>query len=275
MKRHIFGYTTEQLAPYIDWCYFFHAWGISPQSFESEKAQEVRHDAERLLHKITGKKVASAIFTLCQAQGKGDNIIIEGTTLPLLRQQHALPGEPNLCLSDFIAPDCDQIGLFATSVNEGIIDTGNDTYTKLLAQTLASRLAEAAATLLHQDVRRCKHLWGYAPNEKLTPADLNAEKYCGIRPAVGYPSLPDQSIIFIIDSLLNLQEIGVTLTQNGAMSPPASVCGLMIAHPAARYFAVGNISNEQLCDYSKRRGLTSEDLHKFLYKNLQNKPFST
>lgn len=269
MKRHIIGYTAEQLTPYIDWSYFFHAWGISPQAFDSEKAKEVRNDAERLLQGIKSEKVAAAIFTLCRAQGKDDDIIIEGTTLPLLRQQHAQPGEPNLCLSDFIAPYNDHIGLFATSVNEEIIATSNDTYTKLLAQTLASRLAEAAATLLHKEVRRSSYLWGYAPNEQLTPAELNAEKFCGIRPAVGYPSLPDQSVIFILDSLLHLQDIGISLTPNGAMSPPASVCGLMISHPAARYFSVGSISDEQLDDYSTRRGLTSEDLHKFLYKNLQ------
>ena len=269
MKRHIIGYTAEQLTPYIDWSYFFHAWGISPQAFDSEKAQEVRYDAEKLLQEIKWEKAATAIFALCHARGKGDDIIIEGTTLPLLRQQHALLGEPNLCLSDFIAPNNDHIGLFATSVSEDIFNTSNDTYTRLLAQALASRLAEAAATLLHKEVRRNSHLWGHSPNEQLTPAELNAEKFCGIRPAVGYPSLPDQSVIFIIDSLLHLQDIGISLTPNGAMSPPASVCGLMISHPAARYFSVGSISDEQLDDYSTRRGLTSEDLHKFLYKNLQ------
>lgn len=269
MKKFTFGYTARQLAPYIDWSYFFHAWGIDAHSAGTEKAQEVKRDAGTLLHDIRDCVVAKAIFGLCDTKSDGDNIIVEGTSLPLLRQQHSLPDRPNLCLSDFVSPYGDKIGLFATTADISTA-TGNkqDTYAQLLAQTTASRLAEAAATLLHKEVRCQQKLWGYSPDEQLSPAELNAEKYQGIRPAVGYPSLPDQSIIFIIDSLLNLQEIGITLTPNGAMQPNASVCGLMIKHPAARYFAIGKIGDEQLHDYAERRGLPSEYLHKFLYKNL-------
>lgn len=269
MRRFVFKYTAGQLAPYIGWNYFFHAWGIGARTAEDEKAQEAKQDAERLLHEAADKTVATAIFALCDAKSRGDDIIIENTALPFLRQQHARAGEANLCISDFISPYGDQIGLFATTVKNGILaDENADTYTQILAQTTASRLAEAAATLLHRDVRREKTLWGYAPDESLTPAELNAEKYQGIRPAVGYPSLPDQSIIFLIDKLLQMHEAGIELTPNGAMLPHASICGLMIKHPAAKYFEVGKISKEQLRDYAGRRGLASNDLHKFLYKNI-------
>lgn len=270
MRRTIFHYTAAQLTPYIAWEYFFHAWGIKPSEAGSEKAQEVKRDAERLLAAHSGSIVAGAVFALCDTTSSGDDIVIEGTTLPLLRQQHCRPGEPNLCLSDFISPRGDKMGLFATTVSGFFATASNgDTYESLLTQTVASRIAEAAATLLHKEVRTSCALWGYAPNEQLTPTQLNAEENCGIRPAIGYPSLPDQSIIFTMDNLLNLQEIGITLTPNGAMQPHASVCGLMIAHPAARYFAVGPISDEQLRDYAQRRAVNTEYLHKFLYKNLQ------
>lgn len=269
MKRHIFSYTAMQLLPYIDWSYFFHAWGIGAHATNSEQAQEVKHDATALLQACDDRPVAKAVFSLCDAKSSGDDIIIEGTTtLPLLRQQHARKGEPNLCLSDFISPHNDSIGLFATSVEDNFAHSNsNDTYKNLLVQTTASRLAEAAATLMHKEVRTNKALWGYAPDERLTPEELNREKFQGIRPAVGYPSLPDQSVIFIIDKLLQLNDINITLTANGAMQPHSSVCGLIFAHPAARYFAVGKISEEQLLDYAQRRNMPEHELHKFLYKN--------
>lgn len=269
MKRHIFGYTAAQLLPYIDWSYFFHAWGIAQRASGSKQAQEVKNDATALLQEAGDSIVAKGIFALCNARGCDDNIIMEdGTTLPLLRQQHARAGEPNICLSDFVAPHGDQIGLFATTVCNIWDTSSNDDYRNLIIQTTASRLAEATATLMHKEVRTNSALWGYAPNEQLTPEELNLEKFQGIRPAVGYPSLPDQSIIFTMDKLLGLNEIGIELTPNGAMNPHASVCGIMIAHPAARYFAVGDISQEQLADYAHRRGLPPEELHKFLFKNI-------
>jgi cobalamin-dependent methionine synthase I len=133
---------------------------------------------------------------------------------------------------------------------------------------LADRLAEATATLLHKLVRTEKELWGYSQNEILTIEELLAEKNQGIRPAIGYPSLPDQSIIFTIDKLLHLSEAGITLTPNGAMTPHASVCGLIIAHPSAQYFAVGKIDKEQLKDYAKRRNMSIENVSRFLVKNI-------
>lgn len=273
MKRSIFSYTAKQLTPYIDWAYFYHAWGIGAQDTQGDKAREVRYDAEKLLADIADEEVADAVFALCEAKSDEDNIIIENTTLPLLRQQHARADEPCLCLSDFVSPQSDKIGLFATTARCNPLAESDDTYKNILAQTIATRLAEAAATLLHKNVRREKNLWGYSPEEALTPEELNAEKYQGIRPAVGYPSLPDQTIIFIIDKFLRLQDIGITLTPNGAMHPHASTCGLMFSHPASRYFSVGRISREQLHDYATRRGIAAADLHKFLYKNLPKELF--
>lgn len=268
MKREVFSYTATQLRPYIDWSYFFHAWGIKAEATTSRQAQEVKNDALALLKESGETPVARAVFALCNARSSNDSIIIEEeTTLPLLRQQHARPGEPNLCLSDFVSPHNDKIGVFATTVCGIFKQSHGDTYKSLLIQTIASRLAEAAATLVHKEVRTNKQLWGYVPCEQLTPQELNLEKFQGIRPAVGYPSLPDQSVIFIIDELLHLNDIGIELTPNGAMQPHASVCGIMISHPASRYFAVGKISKEQLNDYAERRGATPETLHKFLFKN--------
>ena len=267
MNRHQFSYTAKELLPYIDWSYFFHAWSISHRNSNSEAALELQRDAINVITKSSCR--VNALFGLCDARSEGDNLIIDGTTLPLLRQQHNNSG-PNLCLSDFVSPYSDKIGLFATSIESSFEESrdANDPYHNLLIQTIADRLAEAAATLLHLHVRTNPSLWGYAPNEQLTIEELNREQYQGIRPAVGYPSLPDQSIIFIIDKLLNLNDAGIILTESGAMRPHASVCGIMIAHPAARYFAVGEICEEQFSDYAQRRGIEKSILSKYLVKNI-------
>jgi len=145
-------------------------------------------------------------------------------------------------------------------------DYDADPYQKMMMQLLADRLAEAAAERMHEEVR--KHYWGYAPEENLTIAEMQQERFQGIRPAVGYPSLPDTSLNFVIDSLLDLSQIGIRLTQSGAMKPHASVSGLMIAHPRARYFSLGKIGEDQLLDYARRRGLPVEYLRRFLAANL-------
>ncbi|MBQ5616353.1 MAG: 5-methyltetrahydrofolate--homocysteine methyltransferase, partial [Bacteroidaceae bacterium] len=206
----------------------------------------------------------------CEAKGCDDNIIIEEMALPLLRQQHTQADKPNLCLSDFVSPYGDKIGLFATTIDSAFgAEHSDDPYHNLLAQTLADRLAEATASLMHRQIRTQKELWGYSQHEELTIKELLQEKNQGIRPAVGYPSLPDQSIIFEIDKIVNLGEIGITLTPNGAMTPHASVCGMIFAHPQARYFAVGRISDEQLADYAQRRGTTPPELKKYLSRNIE------
>ena len=271
MKRAIFHYDISEVAPYIDWGYLLHAWGVSGNKATKETADEVVQDAKAMLCEMDGKYCTHALFTLCNAKGDGDDTIIEDKRIPLLRQQHTQPEKPNLCLSDFVSPHGDNVGLFATSVDSTFgAEYSNDTYRYLLAQTLADRLAEATATLLHKQVRTDKTLWGYAEGETLDINDLLTEKNQGIRPAVGYPSLPDQSIIFEFDKLLNLDGIGIVLTPNGAMTPHASVCGMMIAHAKAHYFAVGRITEEQLADYAERRGLEVGNIRKFLTKNIDS-----
>lgn len=270
MKRDIFHYQIEELVPYIDWSYFFHAWGLGHSKSNGAAMSDVRHDAECILKELNGKYRTHAMFALCDARSEEDNIIIEDTLFPLLRQQHAQAGKPNLCLSDFISPKNDQAGLFATSTDAMFgAEYKDDIYKRVIVQILADRLAEATATLLHRHVRTDSNLWGYAPDEKLTIAELHQEKNQGIRPAVGYPSLPDQSVIFLIDKILDIKEIGIKLTSNGAMSPHASVCGLMFSHPASHYFAVGKISHEQFTDYAKRRDIPMAELHKYLSKNIE------
>ena len=267
MKRHIFHYDISEVAPYIDWSYLLHAWGLTGKEHTDEN---IIADAKSILHDIGNKYRTHAIFALCEAKGADDNIVAEGATIPCLRQQHSIAGKPNLCLSDFVSPYGDKIGLFATTI-DGTFGTehSDDPYHNLLAQTLADRLAEATASLLHRQVRTQKELWGYSQHEELTIKELLQEKNQGIRPAVGYPSLPDQSIIFDIDRILGMSDIGITLTPNGAMTPHASVCGMMIAHPQACYFGIGKITEEQLSDYAQRRGTTAAELRKFLSKNIE------
>ena len=141
-----------------------------------------------------------------------------------------------------------------------------DDFKHLLCQTLADRLTEAAIEKMHEEVRRT--YWGYAPDENLTTAELFLEKFQGIRPAIGYPSLPDQSLNFDLARILDFEEIGIHLTENGAMVPHGSVSGLMIAHPASRYFSIGPIGEDQLEDYARRRHRSKEEIRKFLAANL-------
>ena len=132
----------------------------------------------------------------------------------------------------------------------------------MLAQTLADRLAEATVERLHQQVRT--QWWGYAPDEHLTVEQMLREDFQGIRPAVGYPSMPDTSMNFLLDRLLDMKTIGIRLTASGMMMPHASVSGLMFAHPAAHYFNLGKIDETQLRDYAHRRGIPVELMRRFL-----------
>jgi cobalamin-dependent methionine synthase I len=161
----------------------------------------------------------------------------------------------------------DHIGLFATTVDAEMETLyPEDNYRHLLVQILADRLAEATAEKLHETVR--KEIWGYAPDEQLTIRQLHNEEFQGIRPAVGYPSLPDQSVNFLLDELLGMKTIGIRLTENGMMQPHASVSGLMFAHPTSCYFSVGKIDEQQLTDYAMRRGLPVEEMKRFLGANI-------
>jgi cobalamin-dependent methionine synthase I len=139
----------------------------------------------------------------------------------------------------------------------------------MLSQTLADRLAEGTAERMHEEVRR--HYWGYAPDEHLTMQETHLEKYQGIRPAVGYPSLPDTSVNFILSDLLNMKEIGIRLTESGMMIPHSSVSGFLFAHPQSRYFDLGKIGEDQLRDYARRRGVPVELMRHFLQSSLLRK----
>ena len=260
----IIDYDIHQLTPYINWDYFFYAWGMHNKPLgERQKLQE---EAMSVLADLEGKYKVHALFVLMDAHSEGDDIVLgDGRRIPLLRQQQ--PGSECLCLADFLHPEHDRIGLFATTVDMGLEkDFDNDTYLKMMEQLLADRLAEAAAECMHEAVR--KTYWGYAPDEQLTMQQLHVEQFQGIRPAVGYPSLPDTSLNFVLNELLDFHQIGIRLTESGAMKPHASVSGLMMAHPEAHYFSLGTIGEDQLADYARRRGLPVEVMRKFLTSNL-------
>ena len=294
----IIKYKIHEVSEYINWIYFFHAWGFQPRfaaiadihgcdscraswlaGFPEEdrakaaEAMQLYKDANRMLNQLDEDFEIKSVVKLCEANSDGDNLIIDGVTFPLLRQQaKKREGGPFLCLSDFVRPLSsgikDTVGAFATSIDadmEGLFE--KDPYKHIIVQALSDRLAEAATEKMHEYVR--KEVWGYAKDENLSMKDLMVEKYQGIRPAVGYPSLPDQSVNFLLDEVLDMKQIGIKLTENGAMYPHASVCGLMFSHPASQYFAVGKIGEDQLADFAQRRGKTVEEMKKFLAANLQ------
>jgi cobalamin-dependent methionine synthase I len=302
-------YRISELIPFINWLYFYHAWGLSGKP-KADK-EKIKQEALQMLASWEEKYHTHAIFKLFEVGSEGDDLIfflpstseengISGTSggngtpgtsgiesngseekkeknlrFPMLRQQHpSAPGEPNLCLADFIRPLSqgirDQIGVFCTSVDGTIIDVyRHDDYLNMMAQTLSDRLAEATAEKLHEEVRR--EYWGYAPDENLTIEQQHREEYQGIRPAIGYPSLPDTSANFIIDQLLDMKQAGIRLTETGMMTPHASVSGLMFSHPKARYFELGKIGDDQLRDYARRRGVPVELMRRFLQSSLIKK----
>lgn len=271
-KNKIITYNISEIVPYINWAYFFYAWSMNGKAKEAQL--ELRSEAEKLLADMEGRYHTRAVFALCEANSEGDDIIINGTRVPMLRQQKVIPGKPNLCLADFIRPASsgikDTIGLFATSVDAAFTSNNEgDPYQRMLSQTLADRLAEATAEKFHEDVR--KKYWGYAADEQLTIKDLLAERYQGIRPAVGYPSIPDTSMNFLLYELLDMKGIGINLTESGMMVPHASVSGFMFAHPQSRYFDLGKIDDEQLEDYAHRRNKPVEELRKYLASTLLKK----
>jgi len=271
-KSKIVTYNISDIVPYINWAFFFYAWSMNGKAKEAQ--QELRKEAEALLNDMEEKYHTHAVFALCDANSDGDDIIVNGTRIPMLRQQKAVAGKPNLCLSGFLRPAAsgikDTVGLFAASVDAAFTESnGDDPYQRMLSQTIADRLAEATTEKFHEDVR--KKYWGYAADEQLTIKDLLAERYQGIRPAVGYPSIPDTSVNFLLYELLDMKGIGISLTESGMMIPHASVSGFMFAHPQSRYFEVGKIDEDQLEDYARRRNQPVELLRKFLVSSLLKK----
>ena len=179
---------------------------------------------------------------------------------------------PNRCLADFIAPRGsgreDYIGVFAVTAGIGAEKKGRqfeadlDDYSGIMLKALADRLAEAFAESLHRRVRT--DLWGYAPDEALPVADLVAERYRGIRPAPGYPACPDHRVKREMFEVLGCADIGMSLTENLAMLPAASVSGFYLAHPDAQYFNVGKIGPDQLRDWAARSALAQDDAERAL-----------
>ncbi len=268
--RKIISYSVGEVVPYINWLYFFHAWGLKPT--QQEERLKLRADADRMLQVLDTRYRTYAVFLVDEANSDGDDLIIGETRVPLLRQQESqTAGMPNLCLADFVRPLSsgvkDMAGVFASSVDIAMEkDFAADDYERMLVQILADRLAEATTELMHLQVR--KNYWGYAPDENLSMDQLHSEEYQGIRPAVGYPSLPDVSLNFVLDSMITMKDIGIRLTESGAMKPHASVSGLMFSHPKAHYFDLGKIGEDQLRDYARRRGLPLEVMRHFLQSSL-------
>ncbi len=282
MVRKVLTYDISELAPYINWLYFYHAWGLNGKP-QAEK-DCMQREALSMLDSWEGKFHAHAVFCLLDANADGDDILVyprkdECVRIPMLRQQKLSLGEgTNLCLADFIRPVLshssssavgkkDRMGVFCTTVDGMVTDMyRKDDYQAMLVQTLCNRLAEATAERMHEQVRRI--YWGYAPDERLTMEQTHREEYQGIRPAVGYPAIPDTSVNFILDSLLDMKEVNVRLTETGMMTPHASVSGFMFAHPKARYFEIGKVGEDQLRDYAHRRGVPVEVMRRFLQSSL-------
>ena len=286
--------TLEELVPYIDWSPFFNSWGLHgkyPDIFNYEltgkQAKELFDDGQKMLNKILKEKslTAKAIFGLFPANSVGDDIEVYSSDkskiltkfLTLRQQLKKKEGEPNIALSDFIAPKEskieDYIGCFCVSTGFGSDELAKeyedkiDDYSSIMVKALADRLAEAYAEYLHRLVRTKK--WGYTQNEKLDNNELIKESYQGIRPAPGYPACPDHLEKISIWELLNVEEaIGVKLTESLAMWPASSVSGYYFASNKSKYFGLGNINQDQLVDYAKRRNISVEKAQKWLSPNL-------
>jgi 5-methyltetrahydrofolate--homocysteine methyltransferase len=282
----------NELVPYIDWAPFFIAWelgGRFPQLLEDEvigkEATKLYQDALALLQKIVDEKWlnARAVAGFWPAVSTGNSIRLHTDesyyNLECLRQQiKKAPGQPNFSLADFIAPESagkqDYIGAFSVTI-EGIephlqrFVEQHDDYNKIMLQALADRFAEALAEWLHAKVRT--DWWGYAKEEQLTNEELIKEKYMGIRPAPGYPACPDHTEKYKLFHLLGGEETtGIMLTESLAMYPAASVCGWYFAHPQSQYFGVGKIKEDQLEDYAKRKGLSVEEITRWLRPILED-----
>jgi 5-methyltetrahydrofolate--homocysteine methyltransferase len=301
----------EKLLPFIDWTLFFTAWelkGRFPAILNHPKygtaAQELYKNGQQLLEKIIRERLITArgVYGFWPANSEGEDILVyqvskdtkpnntgtplssrpsqELTRFHMLRQQQSQgKNQSNRSLADFIAPLdsglTDYVGAFAVTAGIGVEDLAgqfeleHDDYNAILVKALADRMVEAFAEYLHQSARQS---WGYETEEKLTPEDLIEERYRGIRPAFGYPSCPDHSEKQTLFALLNADQLGITLTESYAMSPAASVSGLYLAHPEAKYFTVGQIGRDQVENYAKRKGWSITKTEKWLTPNLSYEP---
>ncbi len=286
------NFPLDELVKYIDWTPFFLTWelkGRYPEIFEKEgvgeEAKKLYEDAIKLLAIIVNEKLltANGVYGLFPANSNGiddielytdDSRTETSEVLHTIRQQQKKSKQNNnIALADFVAPKDsgknDYIGAFAVTTGIGasdlvkIYEADHDDYNAIMVKALADRLAEAFAELLHAKIR--KEFWGYAPDEKLSNNELINESYAGIRPAPGYPAQPDHTEKLTLFKLLNAEEnTSICLTETLAMNPAASVCGIYIAHPDAKYFTTGKISKDQVEDYAARKNLTVEECEKWL-----------
>ncbi|WP_294321750.1 methionine synthase [uncultured Chryseobacterium sp.] len=284
----------RELLPFIDWSPFFRSWdlhGKYPNILEDEvvgaQAKELFKDAQVILKRILDEKLltAKAVFGIFKANSnETDDILIFNENheqqvkfITLRQQAQRSKGKDYLALSDFIAPQnsgkTDYMGAFCVTTGFGTdelaaeYEKANDDYNAIMVKALADRFAEAYAEFLHKKVRT--EYWGYANQENLTNEELIAEKYKGIRPAPGYPACPDHLEKHAIWDLLKVKEnIGVYLTESLAMFPTASVSGYYFGSPHAKYFGLGKIAEDQLKDYSVRKGISLQEARKWLSPNL-------
>jgi len=288
-------YPLEELVDYIDWTPFFHTWelkGSYPKIFDDadkgEEAEKLYADAQTMLQQLLTEKwlQAKGVIGLYPANSVGDDIELykdESRSEVVARfhnlrqQQQKAAGKPNRCLTDFIAPKTsgikDYIGCFALTTGVGIdqhiaeFEKNHDDYSSIMLKALADRLAEAFAERMHQRVR--KEFWGYASDESLGSSQLIKETYKGIRPAAGYPACPDHTEKDLIWELMQVKEkSGIWLTESKAMVPTAAVSGIYYGHPDAIYFGVGKINREQVEEYAARKGMSIQDIERWLAPNL-------
>ncbi len=278
------------LREYVDWQFFFHAWelkGKFPAILEQPAARELYDDAQRLLDRIVEERLlfARGVFGFWPAASDGDDIVVqrENSTdirFCFLRQQadysasYGGDSRPNRCLADYVAPEGDHLGAFAVTAGLGAEELAarfaaeHDDYHAIMVKALADRLAEAFAEYLHEVARRA---W-YETGPKLPTEQLIAERFRGIRPAFGYPACPDHSEKSKLFALLGAEEAGLGLTETHAMTPAASVSGLYLAHPEARYFSVGRIGRDQVEDYAAREGVSVGEAERRLRPTLAYEP---
>jgi 5-methyltetrahydrofolate--homocysteine methyltransferase len=292
-------YPLAEIAKLIDWAPFFQTWELAgryPAILEDkvvgEAARNLFADAQNMLARIIeeGWLGAAAVTGLFPANSVGDDVEVYtdesrqkiATTFHFLRQQMVKPlDKPNQCLADLVAPKetgvRDYMGAFAVTAGIGIdervaaFESRHDDYNAILLKALADRLAEALAELMHQRVRR--EFWGYAHDEVLSVAELVDEKYRGIRPAPGYPACPDHTEKGLLFSLLDAPaKAGITLTESFAMLPTAAVSGFYFSHPQSQYFAVAKIDRDQVEDYARRKGMSLQEVERWLAPNLSYEP---
>jgi 5-methyltetrahydrofolate--homocysteine methyltransferase len=299
-RRELKSVPLSEIAPLIDWTFFFTAWELAgkypdildhPQ--KGAAARELFENGQRLLREIIeGKKLtANAVYGFWPANSEGNDIVLyadesrgkEVARFPMLRQQADKDGEKGekamLSLADFVAPresgKTDFVGGFAVTAGIGEPEhtrkyqTAHDDYSAIIVKALADRLAEAFAEWLH---RRVRTEWGYGKDETLSVEDLIAEKYRGIRPAFGYPACPDHTDKRTLFQLLDAPALGITLSDACAMMPAASVSGIYLGHPDARYFMVGRIGKDQVEDYARRKGISVAEAERWLGPNLGYEP---